>query len=68
MERCIAALGEKNKLKATIPSKSRVEVERNLASIILKATADMYQVRRSPAVGSVSSAKGFTLLRNKHVL
>ena len=51
----------KDNMTSTVPKKSKVERERNLASIILQAAVEINQARRTPAAGFVSSAKGFTL-------
>lgn len=61
MERCIAAFAEKITWHQQFPRRAEVGGERSLASIILKAAAEMYDARRTPAAGSVSSAGGFTL-------
>jgi hypothetical protein len=50
----------KDSITSIVPKKNRSKREMRLPSIILKATAEMYQAR-TPAAGSVSSAKGFTL-------
>lgn len=61
MERCIAAFAEKITWHQQFPRRAEVGGERSLASIILKAAAETYDARRTPAAGSVSSAGGFTL-------
>lgn len=61
MESCIAAFAEKITWHQQFPRKAELEKERSLASIILKAAAEMYGARKTPAAGFVSGAKGFTL-------
>lgn len=51
----------KDNMTSTVPKKSKVERKRNLASVILQTAAEINQARRTPAAGSVSSAKGFIL-------
>lgn len=61
MERCIAVFAEKITWHQQFPRRAEVKGEMSLASIILNAAAGMYQARRTPAAGSVSSAKDSTL-------
>lgn len=60
MERCIAAFAEKITSHQQFQRKAEVERKRSVASIVLKAAAEIYQARGTPAAGSVSNAKGFT--------
>lgn len=60
MKRCIAAFAEKIAWHQQFSRSTEVEGEKGVASIVLKAIAEMYQAQRMPALGSVSSAEDFT--------
>ena len=52
-------------MTSTVPKKCRNGGGKSVASTILKAAAEIYQARRTPAAGAVSNAKGFTRYGSK---
>ena len=59
-EKMHSSFCRKDSISSTVLKKHRNKGVKSGASIVLKATAEMYQAQRMPAVGSVSSAKDFT--------
>lgn len=59
-EKMHSSFCRKDSMTSRILKKHRSKEGKSVASLFLKATAEMYQAQRMPAFGSVSSAKDFT--------